>query len=140
MEVTSISGGIIIDHVPSGTALKVLEYLHIDPSVTKIAVIMNADSKRFGRKDIIKIEGDCPIDLNVLGLVARQSTVDIVRDGIISEKLSPTLPENVTDVISCANPRCITTSERGIKQRFHLTRREDKAEYRCDYCDEEACL
>ena len=64
----------------------------------------------------------------------------LCSDGKISEKLSPTLPENVTDVISCANPRCITTSERGIKQRFHLTRREDKAEYRCDYCDEEACL
>ena len=139
MEVTSINDGIIIDHVPAGTALKVLEYLEINPSTTRLALIMNTTSHRYGSKDIIKIEGEQDIDLDVLGLVARQATVDIVHGGRIVEKLTPNLPEHVTNVISCVNPRCVTTIERGIRQQFHLVHSE-RREYRCDYCDEEAKL
>ena len=119
MEVTSIQNGIIIDHVPAGTSLKVLEYLKIDPAKTKLALIMNADSKRYGSKDIIKIEDDKDIDLDVLGFVARQATVDVVRGGKIVEKKQPNLPEHIVGVISCVNPRCVTTAEPGIKQMFH---------------------
>ena len=89
MEVTSIQNGIIIDHVPAGTALKVLEYLKIDPAKTKLALIMNTDSHMFGTKDIIKIESEEEaetIDLDVLGLVARTATVGIVRGGKIVEQ------------------------------------------------------
>ena len=139
MEVTSIQNGIIIDHVPAGTSLKVLEYLKIDPAKTKLALIMNADSKRYGSKDIIKIEDDKDIDLDVLGFVARQATVDVVRGGKIVEKKQPNLPEHIVGVISTVNPRCVTTAEPGIKQMFHLVHSE-RLEYRCDYCDEEAKL
>ena len=139
MEVTSVQNGIIIDHVPAGTALKVLDYLHIDPSKTRLALIMNADSPTYGTKDIIKIEDALDVNLEVLGLVARQATVGVVRDGKIIEKRSPQLPEHIVDVLTCKNPRCVTTTERGIKQRFHLTHSE-RQEYRCDYCDEEAKL
>ena len=142
MEVTSIQNGIIIDHVPAGTALKVLEYLKIDPAKTKLALIMNTDSHMFGTKDIIKIESEEEaetIDLDVLGLVARTATVGIVRGGKIVEKKQPTLPEHVVNIIKCVNPRCVTTAEPGIKQMFHLVFSE-RLEYRCDYCDEEAKL
>ena len=140
MEVTSIQNGIIIDHVPAGTALKVLEYLKIDPSKTKLALIMNTDSHLYGTKDIIKIEDETEsIDLDVLGLVARTATVGIVRGGKIVEKKHPTLPEHVVNIIKCVNPRCVTTAEPGIKQMFHLVHSE-RLEYRCDYCDEEAKL
>ena len=125
MEVTSIQNGIIIDHVPAGTALKVLEYLKIDPSKTKLALIMNTDSHMYGTKDIIKIEDETEsIDLDVLGLVARTATVGIVRGG------------NVVNIIKCVNPRCVTTTEPAV-QMFHLVH-SDRQEYRCDYCDEEA--
>ena len=117
MEVTSIQNGIIIDHVPAGTSLKVLEYLKIDPAKTN----------------------DKDIDLDVLGFVARQATVDVVRGGKIVEKKQPNLPEHIVGVISCVNPRCVTTAEPGIKQMFHLVHSE-RLEYRCDYCDEEAKL
>ena len=110
MEVTSIQNGIIIDHVPAGTALKVLEYLKIDPAKTKLALIMN--------------------------LVARTATVGIVRGGKIVEKKQPTLPEHVVNIIKCVNPRCVTTTEPAV-QMFHLVH-SDRQEYRCDYCDEEA--
>lgn len=138
MEVTSIRNGIIIDHVPAGTALKVLEYLKVDPSRTKIALIMNADSKRYGTKDIIKIEdADTAIDLDVLGLVARSATVDVIHGGRIVDKKTPTLPERVVNVITCVNPRCVTTTEPGIDQVFYLDRTDGDV-YRCRYCDEEA--
>ena len=139
MEVTSIQNGIIIDHVPAGTALKVLEYLKIDPAKTKLALIMNTDSHMFGTKDIIKIESEEEaetIDLDVLGLVARTATVGIVRGGKIVEKKQPTLPEHVVNIIKCVIPRCVTTTEPAV-QMFHLVH-SDRQEYRCDYCDEEA--
>ena len=141
MEVTSIQNGIIIDHVPAGTALKVLEYLKIDPAKTKLALIMNTDSHMFGTKDIIKIESEEEaetIDLDVLGLVARTATVGIVRGGKIVENKQPTLPEHVVNIIKCVNPRCVTTTEPAV-QMFHLVH-SDRQEYRCDYCDEDAKL
>ena len=139
MEVTSIQNGIIIDHVPAGTALKVLEYLKIDPAKTKLALIMNTDSHMFGTKDIIKIESEEEaetIDLDVLGLVARTATVGIVRGAKIVEKKQPTLPEHVVNIIKCVNPRCVTPTEPAV-QMFHLVH-SARQEYRCDYCDEEA--
>ena len=137
MEVTSIQNGIIIDHVPAGTALKVLEYLKIDPSKTKLALIMNTDSHMYGTKDIIKIEDETEsIDLDVLGLVARTATVGIVRGGKIVEKKKPTLPEHVVNIIKCVNPRCVTTTEPAV-QMFQLVH-SDRQEYRGAYCDEEA--
>ena len=125
--------------MPAGTALKVLEYLKIDPAKTKLALIMNTDSHMFGTKDIINIESEEEaetIDLDVLGLVARTATVGIVRGGKIVEKKQPTLPEHVVNIIKCVNPRCVTTTEPAV-QMFHLVH-SDRQEYRCDYCDEEA--
>ena len=139
MEVTSIRNGIIIDHVPAGTALKVLQYLKIDPTSTKLALIMNTDSRQYGSKDIIKIEDAGDLNLDVLGFIARQATIDIVRGGKIVRKERPNLPEHMVNVIKCKNPRCVTTTERGIYQMFHLVHSE-RQEYRCDYCDEEAKL
>ena len=139
MEVTSIRNGIIIDHVPAGTALKVLQYLKIDPTSTKLALIMNTDSRQYGSKDIIKIEDAGDLNLDVLGFIARQATIDIVRGGKIVRKEKPNLPEHMVNVITCKNPRCVTTTERGIDQMFHLVHSE-RQEYRCDYCDEEAKL
>ena len=98
---------------------------------------MNADSHLYGTKDIIKIEDEENVDLDVLGLVARQATVGIVRGGKIVRKLKPTLPEHVVNIITCVNPRCVTTTVRGIDQMFHLVHSQ-RQEYRCDYCDEEA--
>ena len=137
MEVTSIQNGIIIDHVPAGTALKVLEYLKIDPSKTKLALIMNTDSHMYGTKDIIKIEDETEsIDLDVLGYIDPGITINIIENDGIVAKRALQLPERLTNVIRCKNPRCITTTEPAV-QMFHLVH-SDRQEYRCDYCDEEA--
>ncbi|MEK0306618.1 aspartate carbamoyltransferase regulatory subunit [Bifidobacterium favimelis] len=139
MKVTSIVNGTIIDHVPAGTALKVLHYMNIDPAQTRLALIMNAVSQRFGSKDIIKIEGREDFDLTALGFIAPQATIDTVRDGRIISKRNPVRPDHLVNVISCVNPRCITTVERDLDQRFHLDP-SDQGIYRCDYCDEKAEL
>ncbi|WP_297316835.1 aspartate carbamoyltransferase regulatory subunit [Bifidobacterium indicum] len=137
MKVTSIVDGIIIDHVQSGTALKVLHYLHVDPTSTRLALIMNTDSHKYGRKDIIKIEESDDLDLTALGFIAPQATVDMVRQGHIVSKHKPDRPVHLVNVISCVNPRCVTSVERGADQCFHL---DDSGVYRCDYCDEKAEL
>ena len=135
MKVTSIVDGIIIDHVRAGTALKVLQYLRVDPAKTRLALIMNTDSRKYGSKDIIKIEQTGDLDLTALGFIAPEATVDVVRQGRIVSKHQPDRPNHLINVITCVNPRCVTTVETGVDQRFHL---DDVGVYRCDYCDEKA--
>ena len=134
MEVTSIQNGIIIDHVPAGTALKVLEYLKIDPSKTRLALIMNADSHLYGTKDIIKIDSPMEVDLDVLGYIDPNITVNIIRNGVRVEKKHLELPKKLVNVIHCKNPRCITVAEPQLDAIFLLS---DPAThtYRCAYCE-----
>ena len=137
LNIDSLEKGLVIDHIQAGRSMEIYRVLELDKLDCSVAIIKNARSKKTERKDIIKIEDDKDIDLDVLGFVARQATVDVVRGGKIVEKKQPNLPEHIVGVISCVNPRCVTTAEPGIKQMFHLVHSE-RLEYRCDYCDEEA--
>ena len=96
---------------------------------------MNAQSQKHGKKDIIKIQNVTDVDLTVLGLIDPNATVNIIKDGKIAEKIKLSLPETVTNVIKCKNPRCVTSVENGIPHIFHLINPETR-EYRCEYCDE----
>ena len=137
LNISGIHEGFVLDHIQAGMSLQIYHDLKLDKLDCSVAIIKNAKSNKMGKKDIIKIEDDKDIDLDVLGFVARQATVDVVRGGKIVEKKQPNLPEHIVGVISCVNPRCVTTAEPGIKQMFHLVHSE-RLEYRCDYCDEEA--
>ena len=136
MNIDGVKNGIVLDHIKAGKSMMVYELLGLDKLNSCVAVIQNADSAKYGKKDIIKIDDRIDIDLDVLGLVARTATVGIVRGGKIVEKKKPTLPEHVVNIIKCVNPRCVTTTEPAV-QMFHLVH-SDRQEYRCDYCDEEA--
>ena len=94
---------------------------------------MNADSKKYGKKDMIKIENVMDIDLAILGLIDKDLTVNIIENEKIKEKLSMILPEKVEGFIKCKNPRCITCHE-NVQNKFILVNRE-KGIYRCNYCD-----
>ncbi|GHU50320.1 aspartate carbamoyltransferase regulatory chain [Clostridia bacterium] len=133
--IDSISRGIVIDHIKAGSGMKVLEYLNIDTGLNTIAFIMNASSKKHGRKDVVKIENMPDIDLTVLGLVDHNATVNIIEDHVVTRKIKLEMPLKVTNVIRCKNPRCITSSENGIPHIFHLVDKSTK-EYRCEYCDD----
>jgi aspartate carbamoyltransferase regulatory subunit len=133
--IDSIGKGIVIDHITAGMGMKVIEYLDIDTTKDTVAVIMNAVSNKFGRKDVVKIENAADVDLTALGLIAPQVTVNYIEDHIIREKIHVTVPEKVVNIIKCNNPRCVTSIEPGAPQVFHLIDLENR-EYRCEYCDD----
>ena len=134
MNIDSIKNGIVIDHIIAGKGMEVYRLLGLDRLDCQIAIIKNAASRKMGKKDIIKIAADIPVDTQVLGYIAPGVTVDIIRDGILVEKKKMSLPEKLTNVVRCHNPRCITTTEQELPQIFTLTDKEN-AEYRCIYCE-----
>ena len=137
MTIDSIKNGVVIDHIRSGNAMKIYSLLNLEDTDWQVAIIKNAPSKKLGKKDIIKIATDDVIDLDVLGFIDTDITVNIIRDGALFEKKHIELPKRITDVIKCKNPRCITTTEQGISHIFELTDAAKKV-YRCMYCEAKA--
>lgn len=137
MNIDSIQNGIVIDHITAGYGMKLYELLHLDNVDASVAIIKNATSKKIGKKDIIKIDADISIDLDVIGYVDPQATVNIIKNGVKVNKYSIEMPRQLTDVIKCKNPRCITQTEQELKHIFHLTD-EKKGIYRCIYCETQA--
>jgi len=136
MTIDSIKSGIVIDHIRAGSSMTIYSLLGLDRLNCTIAIIKNVKSKKMGRKDIIKIDEAMEIDLNILGFIDPNITVNIIKEDRIAEKKHLKLPDRVTNVLKCNNPRCITTTEQGLNQVFRLTDREHKT-YRCLYCDAE---
>ncbi|MBQ2896762.1 MAG: aspartate carbamoyltransferase regulatory subunit [Clostridia bacterium] len=137
MNIDSIKNGFVIDHIKAGNSMQVYKYLNLGELVCPVAIIKNATSKKMGKKDIIKIDGNIELNLEVLGYINHDATVNVVKNGEIVEKKHLELPETVTDVIKCKNPRCITTTEQDIQHIFKLTDRENRV-YRCIYCEAKA--
>jgi len=101
-----------------------------------VAIIKNVKSAKMGKKDIIKIEDRIDIDMDALGYIDPNITVNIVEDGTITGKLNLSLPKKLTGVIFCKNPRCITSIEQGIVHVFELADERSRI-YRCLYCEQE---
>ena len=134
MNIDSIKNGIVIDHIPAGKGMGIYHFLHLDRLDCSVAMIMNAASRQMGRKDIIKIDSMLDVDLNALGYIAPDVTINIIRDGERVDKYHPNLPERLTNVIRCRNPRCITTTEQELPHIFQLADRAAGI-YRCIYCE-----
>ena len=139
MNVDSIRDGIVIDHIAAGNAMKLYRLLGLDGLDVPVAMITNVVSAKLGRKDIIKIDADIPVDINVIGYVDPGATVNIIRNGELAEKKRIALPETLVNVLKCKNPRCISTCEQELDQVFRLSDRE-KREYRCVWCEAKAEL
>ena len=137
MNIDSIQNGVVLDHIQAGKSMDIYKYLHLDELDCQVAIIKNARSEHMGKKDIIKIGQVIDINFDVLGYIDPGITVNIIRDGKLFKREHLTLPERVTDIIRCKNPRCITTTEQELKHVFRLANRE-KQIYRCIYCDSEA--
>lgn len=136
LNIDSLNRGIVIDHIKAGKSMDIYNYLNLDQLDCCVAIIKNAKSNKFGKKDMIKIEGVIDIDLNVLGFVDHNITVDIINNGKIIEKKKLKLPDEVVNVIKCKNPRCITSTETQIEHIFKLSDTK-KGIYRCVYCEQE---
>ena len=137
MNIDSIQNGIVIDHIAAGRAMELYRLLHLEKLDCQVAIITNAVSRRLGRKDIIKIDAAVDLDMDILGYVDPDVTVDLIRDGVLTKKEHPALPLRLTTVVFCKNPRCITTTEQELPHVFRLTDPENRV-YRCLYCDAKA--
>ena len=136
MNIDSIKRGIVLDHIKAGRSMDIYKSLHLDELECSVAIIKNVKSNAMGRKDIIKIDDDITIDLDVLGYIDPGITVNIIENGVIVEKKHLELPEKLTNVIRCKNPRCITSVEPELDQIFRLADKNRQI-YRCIYCDSE---
>lgn len=137
MKIDAINNGVVIDHIPAGKGMELYKYLGLEKLDCEVALIKNAASKKLGRKDIIKISSDIELNLDILGYIDPNITVNIIKDGEKVEKRHPELPKTLKDVIFCRNPRCITSIEQELPHIFKLTDPEHKV-YRCIYCETRA--
>ena len=134
MNVDSIKNGVVIDHISAGKGMTLYKLLNLDALDCNIAFIKNVSSKKMGKKDIIKIDADINVNMDILGYIDPGITVNIIKDGVRVEKKTMSLPKQLVNVISCKNPRCITSTEQELPQIFKLTD-EKNAVYRCIYCE-----
>ncbi len=136
LNVGRLSEGVVLDHIKAGKSMTIYDDLKLDTLDCCVAIIKNARSDKMGRKDIIKVE--CPIDslnLDILGFIDHNITVNIIKDGEIVEKKELSLPKEIRNMIRCKNPRCITSIEQKLDHVFILADPE-KEIYRCKYCEE----
>ncbi len=136
LNISGLKEGIVLDHIQAGKSLDIYYHLGLDKLECQVAIIKNARSNKMGRKDIIKIEGPMDnLNLDVLGYIDHNITVNIIHDNVIVEKKRLKLPKKITNVIHCKNPRCITSLEQELPDVFYLA--DEKTEtYRCLYCEE----
>lgn len=137
MNIDSIKNGIVIDHIKAGFGMKIYQLLELDKADCSIAIIKNVNSRKLGKKDIIKIDSDIPVNLDVIGYIDPGATVNIIEKGKLVCKKCIEMPLKLVNVIKCKNPRCITTVEQEIDHVFNLTDK-DNGVYRCMYCETKA--
>ena len=137
MNIDSIKNGIVIDHITAGKGMELYSLLSLEHLDCPIVIAKNALSRKMGKKDIIKIDGNITLDTDILGYIDPDVTINIIKDGQVSEKKTVSLPERLVNVIACKNPRCITSCEQELDQVFTLTDKENRV-YRCLYCETKA--
>ncbi len=137
MIIGQIRDGIVLDHITAGRGMEIYNILRLGELDCTVAMIKNAESTKLGRKDIIKIGRVIDLDFAVLGYIDPGITVNIIREGRLAKREHLQLPEKVTGIIRCKNPRCITSTEQELIHEFRLVNPEKRI-YRCVYCESEA--
>ena len=139
MNIDSIENGYVIDHIKPGKSFEIYNYLDLGKLDVSVAIIKNARSSKTGKKDIIKINEKLDINLDILGYLDSNITINKIVNGKIVKKYHPELPKKLVNIIKCKNPRCITSVEQELPQIFELTDKENRV-YRCKYCEEKIDL
>ena len=137
MTVDEIKNGIVLDHITAGKGMKIYSLLGLDRLDCSVALIRNVPSRKMGKKDIIKIDADIEVNTDIIGYIDPDITVNIIKDGKNVEKKSIELPQKLTNVLFCKNPRCISATEQELPHIFTLADRENRI-YRCLYCETKA--
>lgn len=133
IEITSIKDGIVIDHIRAGLGMQIYNLLDLKDLKDEVAIILNAKSTRFGKKDILKIANNIRINLDAVSIIDPTATVNIIENEKVVKKLELELPKRAVDILNCQNPKCVSTSEREVQSEFILINKEEKT-YKCAYC------
>lgn len=134
MNIDSVKNGIVLDHIQAKKGMEIYNALHLEELDCSVAIITNAKSDKMGKKDIIKIDKSIDINLDIIGFIDPNTTVNIVKDDKIIKKFHVDIPKKIVNIVKCQNPRCITSIEKDLDQVFNLTD-EKKVVYRCKYCE-----
>lgn len=134
MNIDSIRNGIVIDHIQAKKGLEIYDALKLNELDCSVAIITNAKSKKMGKKDIIKIDKSIDLDLDILGYIDPNITINIIKNDERVDKYHVELPKEIVNIVKCKNPRCITSVEQELNHIFVLTDKEKKM-YRCKYCE-----
>ena len=137
MKIDAIQNGVVIDHITAGRGMRLYELLGLEQLDCSVAIIKNVSSPKLGKKDIIKIDAEVTLDLDIIGYVDPDATVNIIRGGELVEKTAIAAPAVLKNVIHCKNPRCITSVEQELDHIFKQSE-TDKTVYRCLYCETKA--
>lgn len=135
LEITSLKNGIVIDHIKPGNGIKIFNQLGLENLEGEVALILNANSPRLGKKDIVKIEDNMDINLDAVSIIDPDSTVNYIENEEVIEKKELKLPEISRGILQCQNPKCVSTTEREVTSKFILVDEEEKM-YKCFYCDQ----
>ena len=137
LNISGLNEGVVLDHIEAGKSLDIYFHLGLYKLDIPVEIIKNAKSKKMGKKDIIKIEGDVLdlIDFDVIGYIDHNITINVIKNNAIVEKKTVSLPEKITNIIKCKNPRCITSIEQELPHIFYLSDKDNEV-YRCIYCEE----
>lgn len=133
LEITSIKDGIVIDHIKAGLGMEIYKLLDLKDIKSEVAIILNARSTSQGKKDILKIANNIKINLDAVSIIDPTATINIIENEKVVKKLELELPESATDILTCQNPKCISTSEREVQSEFILINKEEKT-YKCAFC------
>ena len=133
IEITSIKNGIVIDHIRAGLGMQIYKLLDLKDIKNEVAIILNASSTRYGWKVILKIADNMKINLDAVSILDPTATVNIIENEKVVKKLELELPEKAVDILTCQNPKCVSTSEREVQSEFILINKEEKT-YKCAYC------
>jgi len=133
--VSAIKDGTVIDHIPSADLFKVITILGLDNIENQITFGTNLESKKLGRKSIIKISGMFfrNEDINKIALVAPEAKLNIIKDYVVVEKRIVNIPDTITGIARCVNPMCITNNEE-VVTKFTVVNKKD-VKLRCHYCE-----
>ena len=134
MNIDGVNTGIVLDHIKAGKSMEIYNYLRLDKLDCSVAVVQNVRSSKYGKKDIIKIDSPMEVDLDVLGYIDSNITVNVIRNGQLVAKKHLQLPQKLVNIIHCKNPRCITVAEPQLDAIFLLSD-ADTHTYRCAYCE-----
>lgn len=137
LKIDRIQKGVVIDHIQAGKSMEIYHYLNLAKLDCTVAIIKNVRSRKYGMKDIIKIENNIEVDLDILGFIDSEITINVIDDGEITTKRNLVSPDRIKNIIKCKNPRCITNSERNLEHEFELTDKNTR-EYSCVYCETKA--